>query len=437
MIRQPAVAGQFYPGSARELRALIKTMVDEKAAKEEVIGYYAPHAGYPYSGPVAGAVVSRVKFTDTVVILGPSHTGMGAPFSIMMEGTWRTPLGDVEIDSALAKKILAGSAYLKPDVAAHIEEHAIEVQLPFIQYFKPAFKLVPITLSHATADVYENIGKAIALAIKESGKPVVIAASGDMTHYASQKSALSQDKLAIDAMLRLDAVDLLARVRRFNITMCGYASAAALIFAVKELGGNTADLLKYQTSGDTTGDFSSVVGYAGIIFTEKKESPQVKLARETVESYVKSRRVPVAKSVPPEMSGQAGVFVSLHKGEELRGCIGTIGPTQNNIAEEIIQNAISAATHDPRFPPVSADELPELNYKVDVLTEPEPIESTDKLDPKRYGAIVEAGWRRGLLLPDLEGVDSVEHQIEICRAKAGIGYNEPVKLYRFEVKRYT
>ncbi|MDP2919419.1 MAG: AmmeMemoRadiSam system protein B [Dehalococcoidia bacterium] len=437
MIRQPSVAGRFYPGSARELRALIKKMVDEKAEKEDVTGYYAPHAGYPYSGPVAGAVVSRVKLTDTIVIMGPTHTGMGEPFSIMTEGSWRTPLGDVEIDSALAEKILAGSSYLKSDVAAHIEEHAIEVQLPFIQYFKPDFKLVPIVLSHATAEVYKSIGKSIARAIKQSGKPVLIVASGDMTHYEPQKTARAKDMKAVEAMLKLDAVELLSRVQKLGITMCGYAPAAVLIFAAKELGANTAELVKYQTSGDTTGDYSAVVGYAGVVFKQRRESPQVRLARETVESYTRTRKAPVLKSVIPEMSGQAGVFVSIHKGEELRGCIGTIGATQANIAGEIIQNAISAATHDPRFPPVSPDELPELNYKVDVLTEPEPVKDASQLDPKRYGAIVEAGWRRGLLLPDLEGVDSVERQLEICRAKAGIGYNEPVRLYRFEVKRYV
>jgi AmmeMemoRadiSam system protein A len=136
------------------------------------------------------------------------------------------------------------------------------------------------------------------------------------------------------------------------------------------------------------------------------------------------------------MQGKAGVFVSLHKGGELRGCIGTIEPAEGNIALEIINNAISAATRDPRFFPVTVDELPQLDYSVDVLTEPEPVASEKDLDPKKYGAIVEAGWRRGLLLPDLEGVDTVERQIEICRVKAGIEPKEPVKLYRFEVKRY-
>ena len=437
MIREPVVAGQFYPRPAAELKALIKSMVDEKAEKQDVIGYYAPHAGYVYSGPVVGAVVSRVKPADVYVIMGPSHTGMGAPFSIMTEGSWRTPLGQVEIDSALAKQILAGSKHLSSDVMAHVQEHCIEVQLPFIQYFNTRFTLVPMVLSHATAEVYRNIGIAVAKAIKETGKRAVIVASGDMTHYEPQKSARAKDGKAIEAMLGLDAELLLERVQKLNITMCGYAPAAVLIYAARELGADRAELVKYQTSGDTTGDFSSVVGYAGVIFTARNESALVKLARETVESYVTRTVVPSPKSLTPEMQGKAGVFVSIHKGEELRGCIGTIGLTEPNIALEIVQNAVSAAIRDPRFPPVTPDELPQLNYKVDVLTDPEPIKGTDQLDPKRYGVIVEAGWRRGLLLPDLEGVDSVEHQIEICRAKAGIGHNEPVKLYRFEVKRYS
>jgi AmmeMemoRadiSam system protein B/AmmeMemoRadiSam system protein A len=437
MTREPVVAGSFYPGSAKELRALIKTMVDELTVKEEVIGYYAPHAGYIYSGPVVGAVVSRVKPADTYIIMGPSHTGMGAPFSIMTEGSWRTPLGEVEIDSVLGKKILAGSNYLKEDTLAHVGEHAIEVQLPFIQYFKHDFKLVPIILQHATGAIYKNIGKAIASTIKESGKQVVMVASGDMTHYESQKSARAKDMQAIEAILRLDAEELLSRVHEINISMCGYAPASVLIFAAKELGAEKVELVKYQTSGDTTGDFSSVVGYAGILFTAKKESPLVKLAHETVDLYITQGRVPAPKSLAPEMKGKAGVFVSIHKGKDLRGCIGTIGPTEENIAQEIIQNAISAATKDPRFPPISTDELPELNYSVDILTEPEPVQGVYQLDPRKYGVIVESGWRRGLLLPDLEGVDSVDYQIEICRAKAGIGQKEPVKLYRFEVKRYV
>jgi AmmeMemoRadiSam system protein B/AmmeMemoRadiSam system protein A len=436
MIREPAVAGQFYPAAAEELKSMIRGMVDEKATKEDVIGYYAPHAGYVYSGPVVGATVSRVNFKDTCVIMGPSHTGAGAPFSILTEGTWRTPLGNVEIDSELAKAILANCSHLKEDRLAHLQEHSIEVQLPFIQYFRPDIKFVPITLSHANASIYRNIGVAIAKAIKDTGKEVVIVASGDMNHYESQKITHTKDRQAIESILKLEAGELLERVREFNISMCGYGTAACLIYAAKEMGPVKTELVKYQTSGDVTHDFEAVVGYAGIIFKGLKESPQVKLARETVESYVKRGEVPHPKNIPPEMKGKAGVFVSLHKGDELRGCIGTIEPDEPNIAQEIIRNAVQSSTQDPRFSPVTPEELPDLIYSVDVLTEPEPVKSEKDLDPKKYGAIVEAGWRRGLLLPDLEGVDTVKHQLEICRMKAGIGMEEPVKLYRFEVKRY-
>jgi len=164
--------------------------------------------------------------------------------------------------------------------------------------------------------------------------------------------------------------------------------------------------------------------------------PLVRLAKRTVESYVKKGEVIEAKRLTPEMKPKAGVFVSIHKGGELRGCIGTIEPQRNNIAEEIIANAISSASRDPRFYPITTDELKELEYSVDILTKPKPVKSRKRLDAKRYGVIAEAGSRKGLLLPDLEGVDSVDYQIDICRQKAGIAPDEPVKLYRFEVERY-
>lgn len=167
------------------------------------------------------------------------------------------------------------------------------------------------------------------------------------------------------------------------------------------------------------------------------EHPLVQLARETIENYVRARRrIEAPTELTPEMRERAGVFVSIHEHGELRGCIGTFQPTTPDVAHEVIQNAISAATRDPRFEPIRPDELPHLEINVDVLTSPEPISGPEQLDPKRYGVIVESGWRRGLLLPDLEGVDTVDYQLEIARRKAGIGPHEPVKLYRFEVRRF-
>ena len=164
--------------------------------------------------------------------------------------------------------------------------------------------------------------------------------------------------------------------------------------------------------------------------------PVVQLAKETVERYVREGRTPEPEELTPEMTERAGVFVSLHKHGELRGCIGTFEPTKDNVAEEIIANAISSSTRDPRFPPVAASELDDLEYSVDILTEPELVTDMNELDHKKYGVIVESGWKKGLLLPDLEGVDSVEEQIAICRLKAGISNDEPVELRRFEVRRF-
>jgi AmmeMemoRadiSam system protein A len=162
----------------------------------------------------------------------------------------------------------------------------------------------------------------------------------------------------------------------------------------------------------------------------------VRLAKRAVEAFVRKGEVIQLKRLSAEMKEKAGVFVSIHKHGELRGCIGTFEPQHDNVAEEIVANSISSASRDPRFLPVTKAELKKLEYSIDVLTRPEPVASQEQLDPKKYGVIVEAGWRKGLLLPDLEGVNTVEEQVDICRLKAGIDPDEPVKLYRFEVKRY-
>ena len=265
MIRNPAVAGQFYPGWAGELKEMIGYMTDRKLEKVDVVGLMSPHAGYVYSGPVAGAVFSRIKFKQTFVMLGPNHRGMGKPFSIMTEGSWKTPLGEVPVDRELAKAILKASDNLEEDSLAHRHEHSLEVQVPFLQYFKPDVTIVPVLLSLANPLIYKEIGKAVAEAVKGTGAEAVILASSDMTHYESHESARSKDQKAIEAILDLDADELVKRLGQHNISMCGYAPAVSLITAARLLGARKAELVKYQTSGETSGDYSAVVGYAGII----------------------------------------------------------------------------------------------------------------------------------------------------------------------------
>jgi AmmeMemoRadiSam system protein B len=264
MIRQPQVAGQFYPARASTLKEQLDAFVEKKGKKEKALGLVAPHAGYIFSGEVAGACFSRVAVTETVIIIGPNHTGSGAPFSIMTEGAWQMPMGNVEIDKTLAEEILSESKYLQQDHQAHIYEHSIEVQLPFLQYLMPKVKIVPIIVAGADFKTYDEIGKAIARAIRANQRSLIVASS-DMSHYAPHEQAKANDQLAIAEILKLDGQGLLKQIIKFNITMCGYGPVVCMLSATKDLGAKEAKLIKYQTSGDTAGDYSSVVGYAGIM----------------------------------------------------------------------------------------------------------------------------------------------------------------------------
>ena len=201
--------------------------------------------------------------------MGPNHTGDGKPFGMRSAGAWRTPLGEVEVDKELAGAIRENCKYISDDELSHSREHSIEVQLPFLQFIQKAFRIVPIVISYADLDIYRLVGKAIAKSVKGLGleKDVTIIASSDMTHYESRRSAEQKDASAIDAILALDEERLAGEVARRDISMCGYAPAAIMIVAAKSLGASAARLVKYQTSGDATGDYSSVVGYAGIVIT--------------------------------------------------------------------------------------------------------------------------------------------------------------------------
>lgn len=266
MIRNPTVAGYFYPASPAELKTMLGEFIDKNAKKEDAVGVLMPHAGYIYSGAVAGAAISRVKFKDTFIIIGPSHSGLGKPFSVMPEGTWRTPLGSVEVDEEVAAEIIDLSKYAEADFLAHQDEHAVEVQIPFLQYIKPDVKIVPIILGGDSTDAYREIGRAIAQTLKKLKREAVILASGDMTHYEPAEEAREKDMKAIEAMLESDADELTRRYQHFHITMCAHGPVVTLITAAKELGVKKAELVKYQNSGDSSGDYSSVVGYAGVIF---------------------------------------------------------------------------------------------------------------------------------------------------------------------------
>jgi AmmeMemoRadiSam system protein B len=265
MKRYPAVAGQFYPDEARHLTQTLDQFLTADQEPEEVLAVVAPHAGYIYSGSVAGQVMARVVVPDTVVLLGPNHTGLGADQAIMSSGEWLTPLGEVPLDTDLARAIMDRAPALTEDARAHAREHSLEVQVPFLLRRNPNLSLVPICQSYTDFETCRDIGLGIAAAIKDSGRKVLIVASSDMTHFESAESARQKDELAIARILDLDPEGLLATVRGYRITMCGVIPASTALVAAKELGATRARLIGYANSGDVNRDFSSVVGYAGIV----------------------------------------------------------------------------------------------------------------------------------------------------------------------------
>lgn len=265
MVRKPAVAYQFYPGDPTTLDKALRSMVDEKVPKEDALAIIVPHAGYIYSGKVAGSIYSRVRLPDNIILIGPNHTGLGERTSLMARGEWEMPYGMVKVKEGLAHLLLEGSDIFADDTTAHIREHSLEVQLPFIHFFNPEASIVPITVMHMDYPMCEKVGIAIASAIKGYEGETLIVVSSDMNHYESQEITKRKDKKAIDRILALDPEGLLQTVTDEDISMCGVIPATISLVASRNLGATEARLVAYATSGDVSGDYHHVVGYAGIL----------------------------------------------------------------------------------------------------------------------------------------------------------------------------
>ena len=264
-VRHPAVAGRFYPGDPKVLLRDVKAYTGVGGEKISALGCVVPHAGYMYSGHVAGAVYARLELPRRFVILCPNHTGSGEPLAIMSAGKWRTPLGEARIDEALAEELMRGYHWLAEDAAAHRAEHALEVQLPFLQALQPEFSFVPIALGTANYEVLASLGEAVASVLAAQNEKVLIIASSDMNHYESDAITRIKDGKAIEKLLARSARGLYEVVVTEDISMCGFGPAVAMLAAAERLGAASAQLVKYATSGDISGDRSAVVGYAGVI----------------------------------------------------------------------------------------------------------------------------------------------------------------------------
>ena len=272
-VRMPAVSGTFYAGTARELEKQIERcykhelgpgaipQINSKGPRA-IVALVVPHAGYVYSGPVAAHAYKELVndgIFDTAVILGPNHSGYGTAVSLWPKNAWKTPLGEVNINEKFARKLLGG--IIKADEIAHVYEHSVEVQLPWLRYHYKEIKIVPISMLAQDIETARAVGKAIS----QAGNNIIIIASSDFTHYEPHPIATEKDKSMIEAIINLDEEELYKRRELLNCTMCGYGPVASAIVAAKEMGAKTANLLKYATSGDITGDFSQVVGYGSIV----------------------------------------------------------------------------------------------------------------------------------------------------------------------------
>lgn len=266
MIRNPVVAGQFYPASERELDLAVESLTADLPGKVPAKAVVAPHAGYLYSGEVAGALFSAIEIPDRILVMCPNHTGVGHQAALWGSGEWRMPWGNVPVDEEFSSRLLKAAPILVDDPSAHGGEHALEVVLPFAHRFRKTFRLVPIVLGHLSLAQCRQLGEAIADTVSASESPTLIVASSDMSHYVPDEVARRNDRLAIDRMLSLDPKGLHETVLTQRISMCGVLPATTALFAALSLGATEARLVKYATSGDATGDYRQVVGYAGLLF---------------------------------------------------------------------------------------------------------------------------------------------------------------------------
>jgi MEMO1 family protein len=265
-VRPPAVAGQFYPANARALERAVAATLAEAPVTPDAVGVMMPHAGYVYSGAVAGETISRVEVPGRVVLLGPNHTGRGAPVSVYPGGAWSMPFGEVAVDEELSSLLLGELPEAQADEEAHRREHSLEVQLPFLHYRRGRpLRASFVTFFPLPPSACRRAGRALAAAIGRVKEPVLIVASSDMNHYESERVTLAKDPLALERVLALDPDGLLAVVAKVGISMCGAVPTAVMLHAAIALGAKKAGLVRHTTSAQASGDAGQVVGYAGVV----------------------------------------------------------------------------------------------------------------------------------------------------------------------------
>ncbi len=446
-IREPFAAGQFYPDGKEELLSQVNGFLAEARKAEDgnedaLLGLVVPHAGYVFSGSVAAAGFKQIegKNIETIILIGNFHRAYFEGAAVYPEGYFKTPLGEVEIDAELARKIIAENKIIKADVSAHEKEHSLEVEVPFLQRTLKNFKLVPILMGSGDRGDAEILAKAVSKNI--AGKNVLVVASSDMSHYPPYDKAIYADKKVYEAILTGEVPNLrtvVAKLQKENIPnaqtfLCGEEAVETLMFIMRDSGAGKIKLLKYANSGDSAfGDKSQVVGYTAIGFYGNRRGAELNLleqqwlleiARKSVESFVVGGKIPEFTAKMPVLNQKLGAFVTLEEHGQLRGCIGHFtGDDSLPLWQTVKEMAVAAAFEDPRFMPVQTKELPELKYEISVLGPLEKIDDWRKIEIGKHGVQIRKGFKGGVFLPQVavENNWGREEFLEnLCGLKAGL-----------------
>ena len=450
-VRKPAVAGAFYPADPNELIATIRDFF--KHAKRiktdaEVLGLVSPHAGYPYSGIVAAQGYKQLigRSFDVVIVISPSHAEYFPFSSVMAKGEYRTPLGAINVDQKLSAAIAANRKTIRLSRHGHFQEqlaqkeHALEVQLPFLQQTLGKFNLVAIVMGEQSLQACEELSDAICQSAK--GKKILIVASSDLSHFHPYQEARKIDEKCVALIGDYNYRELFRELQNKEVEACGGAPIVTMLMATKKLGATNVKVLMYANSGDTAGDRSRVVGYvSALVFKSKKNKKTsgkrksseyskqerqklLEIARITIEKSVKGEAIPGFHVISEKLRQKRGAFVTINKFGQLRGCIGYTKPILP-LYQTVQEVAQAAALNDPRFPPVFKDELKHLKLEISVLTLPEKITDVKKIEVGKHGLIIKRGYSQGLLLPQVAAEyhwDRTTFLEQTCR-KAGLNEN--------------
>jgi len=487
-VRAPAVAGAFYPSDPDELRAYLQQTLESAPPSQvagRIFGLVAPHAGYEYCASVAAASYRAIRgrHYDSVIVVGPAHRLPVRGAAIGHWSAWETPLGTVPVDAELSAALRQAEATIGSDPAGSAAlqyEHSIETQLPWLQVVLGELRFVPLLVSDDSPENCARIADAIASACAD--RAVLLVASTDLAHYPAYDDCVRSDRRILEAVMTMDPAVLRARdreilaegVAELHCTMCGLGPVSIVLQAARRLGAEKATIVAQANSGDVpAGDRSHCVGYAAVVFTGPDQGEQtpaeeekqvtesnspanqsggelteaqrrelLALARETIARYVSGQPLPDLPTGPPIYAEPRAVFVTLHKHGDLRGCIGSLEPREP-LAQAVRTYAIAAATEDPRFPPVTAAEVPQLHIEISVLSPLRKIASPDEIVVGKHGVVVRQGLRSGVFLPQVaveQGWDRDTMLNYLCAHKAGLpmdAWRRGAELYVFTTEVFA